>query len=176
MIIRAIKADITKLKVDAIVNAANSSLLGGSGVDGAIHRAAGPDLYLECIRLNGCKTGEAKITKAYRLPSNFIIHTVGPVWQGGAHQESEKLSSCYERCLELAINHEIRSLAFPCISTGIYRFPQVQAAEIALDVSNRFQDSDIQEVIFCCFSDEDLNIYFSLLDRGNPKKIDAPEE
>ena len=164
-IIRAQLADITKLDVDAIVNAANSSLLGGGGVDGAIHRAAGPELVHECRLLGGCKTGEAKITKGYRLPAKHIIHTVGPVWRGGIWQEAEFLSSCYLRCLELASVHPIHSIAFPSISTGIFGYPIDSACRIAVSTTRSFlnKPDPIVEVVFCCFSQSDLDVYEEVL-------------
>ena len=160
-VLRAVRADITTLAVDAIVNAANSSLLGGGGVDGAIHRAAGPDLLHECRLLGGCKTGDAKLTKAYRLPARFIIHTVGPVWDRGAYGEPALLASCYRRALEVALQKELRSIAFPSISTGIYGYPIELAAPIAIRTvqSIAANQPSLEEIIFCCFSAEDLAHY-----------------
>ena len=156
-----IEGDITVQKVDAIVNAANSSLLGGGGVDGAIHRAAGPKLLEECRTLRGCKTGEAKITSGYNLPARWVIHTVGPVWNGGAHGEDELLARCYRNSLALADKHSIASIAFPSISTGIYRFPIERACRIALKEISRFlSDNDnMQCVTVVCFSQGDFQHY-----------------
>ena len=155
------KGDITKLKVDAIVNAANTSLLGGGGVDGAIHRTAGPKLLEECRKLNGCKTGEAKITKGYNLPANFVIHTVGPVWNGGNYNEDKLLTNCYLNSLKLAVENKIKSIAFPAISTGVYGFPLERAAQIAIKTVKKFIQSDksIQKIIFVCFDDRAYQTY-----------------
>ncbi len=164
-LLKAVKADITTLKVDAIVNAANPTLLGGGGVDGAIHRAAGPALLDECRTLGGCQTGDAKVTGGYNLPARYVIHTVGPVWHGGNHGEAEHLSSCYRRSLELAAGLELGSLAFPSISTGVYGYPIQQAAEIAVSTVKTFvqHPTSLQEVAFCCFSQGDFEVYNRLL-------------
>ena len=165
MKIRVCQGDITKLNVDAVVNAANCTLLGGGGVDGAIHRAAGPELLVACRKFNGCPTGEARITPGFRLPARFVIHTPGPVWHGGAHREAELLRNCYENSLKLAMENGCRSIAFPCISTGIYRFPMRNAAQIALDAVMYWKDERPGEVIFCCFSAEQTELYRELLSR-----------
>jgi len=164
--LRAIRADITTLAVDAIVNAANSSLLGGGGVDGAIHRAAGPDLLHECRLLAGCNTGNAKLTKGYRLPAGHIIHTVGPVWRGGHAGEPDLLASCYRRCLEIADARGFVSIAFPSISTGIYGYPISLAAGVAVATVREAlaAGSSVTEVTFACFSEGDLEVYRAALD------------
>lgn len=163
--IKIIQGDITTIAVDAIVNAANNSLLGGGGVDGAIHRAAGPLLLEECRTLNGCETGEAKITKGYNLKTKFVIHTVGPVWRGGIHNEEELLKNCYKNCLNLAKENHCKTIAFPNISTGVYRFPKEKAAEIAMQTVNEFliNDKSLEKVIFVCFDQENLSLYLELL-------------
>lgn len=157
--------DITSLKVDAIVNAANKTLLGGGGVDGAIHRAAGSALLKECRRLNGCRTGEAKITPGFKLPVRYIIHTVGPVWSGGNRDEAAMLASCYRNSLELARKNKLKSIAFPAISTGIYGYPLPAAARIAVEEVNHFllQDASLERIVFVCFDHFTFDIYNKIL-------------
>lgn len=163
--IQIIEGDITKIDADAIVNAANTSLLGGGGVDGAIHRAAGPELLAECRTLNGCRTGQAKMTKGYRLPARFVIHTPGPIWQGGGHGEQELLASCYRNCLTLAEQAGCRHVAFPSISTGVYRFPLEQAAQIAIhEIRNFLQTHALPEVVtMVCFTHDVTQAYRAAL-------------
>lgn len=163
--IQILQDDITKQKVDAVVNAANTSLLGGGGVDGAIHRAAGPKLLEACRKLNGCPTGEAKITGGYNLPAKWIIHTVGPIWKGGSEREDFYLAQCYRKCLSLAENYHLQSLAFPAISTGVYRFPIERATRIALTETKTFLEKhhSIDKVLFVCFSREVYDTYFDIL-------------
>ena len=164
--LKVVQGDITKLAVDAIVNAANTSLLGGGGVDGAIHRAAGPELLAACRQLHGCATGDAKITKGYRLPAKWVVHTPGPVYRDGKHGEPELLASCYRRSLELAAEKGAKSIAFPCISTGVYGYPQEAAAEIAVRSVREFlaNRTESMEIVFCCFSVADKEFYDRLLD------------
>lgn len=164
--VQLVQGDITRLSTDAIVNAANSSLLGGGGVDGAIHRAAGPELLAECRTLGGARTGEAKITRGYRLPARHVIHAVGPVWHGGGRGEEADLASCYRGAVALAAEHGARSLAFPSISTGAYGFPIERAARIAVAEVKRLLEagSPVERVVFCCFSADDRDVYEAALD------------
>ena len=163
--IKLVKGDITKLKVDAIVNAANSKLMGGGGVDGAIHQGAGPNLPVACSKLNGCKTGDAKITSGFDLQANFIIHTVGPIWRGGNSNEEKLLESCYRNSLLIAESNNIRTIAFPNISTGIYGYPKNMAAKVAIDTVQDIllNNNSIQEVIFVCFDKDNLKLYQDIL-------------
>ena len=163
--ISIVKGDITTLEVDAIVNAANTTLLGGGGVDGAIHDAAGPELLEECRRLNGCPTGEARITRGYGLRATWVIHTVGPVWRGGTRNEAALLAACYVNSLNLAVVKNLKSIAFPAISTGAYAFPFKEATEIAIREVQRFtkESQQLQEVIFCCHSAEDFATYKKIM-------------
>ena len=165
MSVQIYQGDITKLEIDAIVNAANTSLLGGGGVDGAIHRAAGPELLEECRLLNGCATGEAKITKGYKLPAKFVIHTVGPVWHGGQNREDELLANCYRNSLELAEIHGIHTIAFPAISTGAYRFPIERATRIVFLEIKKFLSikSSVEKITFVCFNDDVYKIYLKVM-------------
>jgi O-acetyl-ADP-ribose deacetylase len=164
MHLEAVKGDITKLQVDAIVNAANTSLLGGGGVDGAIHRAAGPELLESCRKLHGCATGDAKATPGFRLPAKWIFHAVGPVWHDGKHNEDELLVGCYRRCLELAKEHHVKSIAYPAISTGVYKFPADRAAKIALETTRKYlAESGVETVLFVCFDEKTFSIYQKLL-------------
>ncbi|AKJ64982.1 O-acetyl-ADP-ribose deacetylase [Kiritimatiella glycovorans] len=174
--IKVLCADITTLEVDAVVNAANTRLLGGGGVDGAIHRAAGPELLEECRRLGGCPTGEAKITGGYHLPANHVIHTVGPVWKGGRSGEADLLECCYRRSLEVAAERGLTSVAFPSISTGAYRFPVEKAAGIAVRTIGDFlSDHPRMEVILCCFSESDRDVYRNALERWEKQEASASE-
>ena len=166
-----IQGDITKLHVDAIVNAANHTLLGGGGVDGAIHRAAGPGLVQECRTLGGCRTGEAKITAAYQLPCRYVIHTVGPVWYGGKHNEAEHLRNCYFSSLQLAEKYSCQTVAFPCISTGAYRFPKQAAAQLALSAVKEAKLKTVREIIFVCFGEDDKAIYDELLGNNDASNL-----
>ena len=163
--IKIVQGDITRQVVDAIVNAANASLLGGGGVDGAIHSAAGPELLAECRTLNGCATGEAKITRGYRLSTRWVIHTVGPIWHGGDHDEDALLAKCYQNCFLLAVQHEITTIAFPATSTGVYRFPLERAAKIAVEETRRCLKNhpDVRKVIFVCFNGATLEGYRKVL-------------
>ena len=160
--IRVEQADITTLKVDAIVNAANETLLGGGGVDGAIHRAAGPELPAKCRALGGCPTGEAKITPGFKLPAKWVIHTVGPVWHGGKRHEPALLADCYRHSLELAHKHGIKTIAFPGISTGVYGYPKDQAARVAIPIMREYENK-FDEIICCCFSAGDKKLYEEIL-------------
>lgn len=165
--LEALCGDITRMETDAIVNAANTALLGGGGVDGAIHRAAGPKLLEECRGLNGCLTGDAKITQGYNLPAKFVIHTVGPVYRDGNHNEGELLAGCYRRSLEVARQNGVKTIAFPCISTGVYNFPFEPAARIAVETVRKAADQlkGFERIIFVCFKEQDLEIYQLILNK-----------
>jgi len=166
--LKVVRGDITRLQVDAIVNAANTSLLGGGGVDGAIHRAAGPELLAACRALHGCATGDAKATPGFRLPAKWIFHAVGPVWNGGGRGETDKLAGCYQRALELAKEHRAKSIAFPAISTGVYGYPRRPAAEIAVRSCRELADDcGVEQVVFCCFDEETAEIYEQVLFAGS---------
>jgi O-acetyl-ADP-ribose deacetylase len=169
--IEVVDGDITKQRVDAIVNAANTTLLGGGGVDGAIHRAAGPELLAECRTLGGCATGQARITKGYRLPAQWVIHTVGPVWRGGQHGEDELLASCYRSSFALAEQHHLRTIAFPCISTGVYGFPMERAARIAVSETKAFlqKSKSVEKVLLVCFGKDAYQISLQALQEALPK-------
>ena len=166
--IEIFRGDITKLEIDAIVNAANTTLLGGGGVDGAIHRAAGPELVAECRTLGGCRSGEAKITRGYCLPARFVIHTVGPVWRGGKHREPETLANCYRNSLQVALDNRIKTIAFPAISCGAYGYPVEEAARIALETTREFLalSDEIQKVICVVWGDDVYDAYQRLLEQG----------
>ena len=176
--IDVIEGDVTKLEVDAIVNAANQTLLGGGGVDGAIHSAAGPGLLAECKKLNGCPTGEARITKGYRLPAKYVIHTVGPIWRDGKRNEYELLANCYRNSLQLAIENSVESIAFPAISTGIYHFPINRACDIALKETRHFQathgPSPLKLIVFACFNQNTYDCYHNAIARKPDPQHDAP--
>jgi len=169
-VLEALQTNIVTLRVDAIVNAANTTLLGGGGVDGAIHRAAGPELLAECRSLNGCPTGQAKITKGYHLPARYVIHTVGPVWQGGGHGEAQLLASCYRTSLKLALDHGIRTIAFPAISCGVYGYPLEQAVKIAVSECTGFAvgAKDLEKIVFACFDEKMHSLYQAELNRLRP--------
>jgi O-acetyl-ADP-ribose deacetylase len=171
--ITVIEGNIAKLSVDAIVNAANRSLLGGGGVDGAIHQGAGPELLEECRKLNGCETGEAKITKGYKLPAKWVIHTVGPIWRGGTHQEEEFLARCYRNSLKLAVENQIKTIAFPAISTGAYGFPLDRATKIAVTEIQKFlaKNDSIEKVILACFGQSDYKQILRIVEKSMLPKI-----
>ena len=170
--IHVIQGDITQIACDAIVNAANNSLLGGGGVDGAIHRVAGPELLVECRALHGCASGDAKVTKGYRLPARYVIHTVGPVYRDGNHHEAQILKSCYEKCLDLAEAYQCQHIAFPSISTGAYRYPVSQAATIAMETIQNYQCQFVKRVDIVCFDDYTYRVYCQLLKKNNKGAYD----